>query len=803
MKISEAWLREWVDLNISTQEIGEQLTMLGLEVDAIYPAAGDFEKVIVAEVKATSEHPEADRLTLCSVSDGDDEFQVVCGAANVRPGLKVALATCGARLPNGMKINKSKLRGQVSNGMLCSAEELGLDEKSSGIIELPADAPVGSDLRAYLMLDDNIFDIDLTPNRADCFSVAGVAREMAAKNNLLLQQPEIRALSNSIPDSLDINIHASHACPRYLGRIVRGINQLAETPLWMRERLRRAGVRCLHPVVDILNYVMLELGQPMHAFDLQVIAGAVQVRNAEAGEKLVLLNGQEVELQDDCLVIADDTKALALAGIMGSDGSAVNAETTDLFLESAYFAPDLLANKARRFGLSSDAAQRYERGVDPNLAEIALDRACALLVAIVGGEFGSVITRENCEHLPQIQGIKFQPSKVQKLIGVDIPESAMHTILKSLGMEIERLDECWLVTPPSYRFDIKLDVDLVEEVVRLYGFDKIQPVMPRAVVKAGKISALERIAMRASEHFISRGYRETISYSFVDPEIQELFYPEVEAKKLLNPISPEFAVMRIGMWPGLIASMIHNVHRQQSGVKFVETGVVFRSVNDIFQEESVFAGLISGSYGQLNWNEVAGKFDFYDMKGDLESLFLRLALQNVEFRKTQHAALHPGKSAEIFIAGKSAGLIGSLHPSLLDTLDLTDEVILFEVSLANLDNSARRIYKTVSKYPQTRRDLSLLVPKGVCAMDLEKTVVNAVPNEYLKSFDIFDVYVGANIPNDKKSIALSLLLQDDNATLVDEKINEIIDLVLHKLVSKHDVVLRSITVNASKMSAQY
>lgn len=792
MKISEAWLREWVSPNKTTQEIGDQLTMLGLEVDSIYPAAGSFDKVIVAKVIATSKHPEADRLTLCSVSDGTDEFQVVCGASNVRPDLVVALATCGAKLPSGMKIKKSKLRGEVSNGMLCSADELGLDDKSSGILELPADACIGQDLREYLNLDDNIFDIDLTPNRADCFSVAGVAREIAAKNNVNLQPPKIQLIENTINDTLDVSIHETKACPRYVGRIIRGVNSNADTPLWMQERLRRAGLRCLHPVVDILNYVMLELGQPMHAFDLSAINGAVQVRNARQNEKLLLLNGQEVQLQKDCLVIADDDKALALAGIMGGDSSAVNADTTDIFLESAYFTPEFLANKARSFGLSSDASQRYERGVDPNLAKCAMDRACELLIATIGGEVGPISTQENYAELPQSKPIKFQPHKVKKLIGIDISEDTMQATLKRLGMQLEITDMHWLVTPPSYRFDINLEVDLVEEVTRLYGFDKIQSTMPKFDVKAGKISELESTAQRAAEYLACRGYRETISYSFVDPEVQELLYPGIQAKKLLNPISPELAVMRVGMWPGLIASMVHNVHRQQSGIKFVETGVVFKPINDSFHEESVLAGLISGSYGQLNWNEVAGKFDFYDMKGDLEALFSRFSIQDVKFMKTEHAALHPGKSAEIFINGDSAGLIGVLHPSLLDALDLNDDVIVFEVSLAKLVTSTRRVYQTVSKYPQTRRDLSLLVAKDLCVADIEQVVIDVVPNGYLKDFDIFDVYVGPNIPSDKKSIALSLVLQDDNATLVDEKINEIMDLVLNNLIESYNVVLRSI-----------
>ena len=676
--------------------------------------------------------------------------------------------------------------------MLCSVEELGLDDKSSGIMELAEDAPLGMDLREYLRLDDNIFDIDLTPNRADCFSMLGVAREIATKNNLQLHTPVIEDTVESIQDALSISIHEQESCPKYAGRIIRGINAHAHTPVWMQEKLRKAGIRILHPVVDILNFVMIELGQPMHAFDLNVIKGAIQVRSAHKSEKLTLLNGQDVDLQEDCLVIADDENALALAGIMGGESSAVNDDTTDIFLESAYFTPAKIANKARRFGLSSDASQRYERGVDPELVEKAMRRATSLIVEIVGGQVGPISKQLSVKNIPTPSPILFAPSKVKKLIGIDIPESEMQTTLQNLGMQVAKQDDTWHVTPPTYRFDMNLEVDLVEEVTRVYGFDKIAANMPKAEAKAGRVSEYEQAAMSAAEHFANRGYRETISYSFVDPEVQEILYPGVIAKKLVNPISPELAVMRVGMWPGLIAALIHNMHRQQNGVKFVETGVVFKPSEDGYQEESVISGLISGSYGELNWSEVSGKYDFYDLKGDLQALFTKFALRNIEFVKTEHAALHPGKAAQILLAGEQIGIMGVLHPSLLDALDLTSEVVMFEMSLKALLRRERLVYQTISKYPQTRRDLSLLVPKEVCAADLQKVVVDVVPESFLKGFDIFDVYIGKNIPSDKKSVALSLLLQDDKATLVDEQINEIMDLVLSKLVSEHNVTLRSI-----------
>lgn len=793
MKISESWLREWVNPALSTQEIANQLTMLGLEIDSIGKAALDFTGVIVAKVIATCKHPEADRLTLCTVDDGKEHIQVVCGASNVRPNLKVALATCGAILPNGLNIKKSKLRGEVSNGMLCSVSELGIDEKSSGILELPEDAPIGIDLREYLKLNDSIFDIDLTPNRADCFSVLGIARELSAKNNLDLHKPSKTIVKENIIDVLSVTVKEPEACPKYVGRIIRGISVTSETPMWMKECLRRSGLRCLHPVVDVLNYVMLEYGQPMHAFDMQKITGSIQVRYANSNEKIVLLNSENVNLENDCLVIADDEKALALAGIMGGEDSAVTHTTTDIFLESAYFAPSIIVNKARRFGLSTDASQRFERGVDPELTERAIERATSLIQQISKGEAGPIVKKINNKYIPEHSRINFNPSKVANLIGININLSSMQNILERLGMQVEINEDCWLVTPPSYRFDIALEVDLIEEITRVHGFDKVEPIMPVVQIKSGNVCPNENLIENATMHFASRGYREAISYSFVSPDVQELFYPESKVKKLINPISPELSVMRVGLWPGLVASMIHNIYRQQNGIKLVETGVVFKQnpENSEFEEEAVIAGLICGSYGELNWSEKSGKFDFYDMKGDLEALFIKFSLTDVSFIKAIHPALHPGKSAEIIINNKPVGFVGALHPNLLDALELTNEVILFELSLQALQHARTVIFHPISKYPQTRRDLSLLVDNTISARDLEKTTFEMVPNEYLKSFDIFDVYVGQGVPPGKKSVAISIALQDDNATLVDEKINAIMDALLAKLMHEHKVILRS------------
>ncbi|MDF1758557.1 MAG: phenylalanine--tRNA ligase subunit beta [Legionellaceae bacterium] len=792
MNICESWLREWVNPALTTKEISTQLTMLGLEVDSVNPVAGEFNKVIVAKVIDTRKHPEADKLTLCDVDNGETTLQIVCGAANVRKGLMVALATVGAKLPGGMKIKKSKLRGEESLGMLCSATELGLDDKCDGILELPDDAPIGIDIREYLLLNDNVFDIDLTPNRADCLSILGVAREIAAKNNLPLKDiPQDKSLV-SIQDVRDVNLVASKACPQYAGRIVTGININAITPLWMKERLRRGGIRPLHTVVDIMNYVMLEIGQPMHAFDLSSINGKITVRFAEKDEEIELLNGQNIKLSEDVLVIADDKTPLAMAGIMGGDESSVKDLTTDIFLESAYFNPVTMANIARRYGLNSDASQRYERGVDPSLQVQALERATCLILEIAGGSAGPVQFVSEPTHLPKFSDVKFNPEKVLRLTGVEVDTDSMQQMLESLGMGVSKDENEWVVSVPTHRFDISLDVDLVEEIIRLYGFDNIPNDTLKTLLQKGNANNSESLVLQLRHKLVDRGYFETISYSFVDPSLQEELYPNLKALKLVNPISEELSVMRVGMWSGLLASMIHNLNRQQSGIKLFEAGDVFQKIDGKLSEQQCLAGLITGEYGALNWGEVNGKYDFYDMKGDIQSLFSSMHHHDLVFKKTEHEALHPGKSAKIYIGSKEVGIIGVLHPRFMDAFDITDEVMLFEISLSAIVKESRVTYQPISKYPQTRRDLSLLVDDNVSAMQIEDVVRSVIEPSWMKSFDIFDVYIGDSIPENKKSLAISLTLQNDSRTLIDEEINDIMDKILDKLAKDYAVELRSL-----------
>ncbi|MDP1603097.1 MAG: phenylalanine--tRNA ligase subunit beta [Legionella sp.] len=791
MKVSENWLREWVNPALDSQQLASLLTMAGLEVDAINPVAGIFEQVIVAQVINVTSHPQADKLSLCEISTGKDALlKVVCGAQNVRPGLKVALAQIGATLPDGLVIKESQLRGELSEGMLCSAAELGLQDSAEGIIELDDDAPIGMNFREYLSLDDKVLDIDLTPNRADCLSVIGVAREIAALSQLPLRAAPGEIVAPEIDEQKTIQLQAKEACPHYCGRIIKNINSGAITPLWMRERLRRSGIRSIHPVVDVTNYVMLELGQPLHAFDLNKLHGDIIVRYGRDNEFLELLDGQEVALKDNVLVIADSKTPLAIAGVMGGASSAVNETTVDVFLESAWFNPITIAGVARSYGLFTDSSQRFERGVSPELQLMAMERATTLLLEIAGGQAGPLTEAVDASHLPRRTPVSFNPAKVKQLTGLDINEATMTQMLQGLGMSVTKSDPLWEVTIPAHRFDVRLDVDLIEEIIRLHGYDKIPGDKMITTVQAGVINPLESLSLRLNHFFTARGYHEAISYSFVDPELQDVLYPEAQALTLLNPISSELSRMRVGMWPGLLASMIYNVHRQQVAIKFFENGVIFELSDGKIVEHACFGGLLTGESGVMSWNEGTRKYDFYDLKGDLQALFSSLSLKDVAFESAEHVALHPGKSAKISIDNQPVGWCGVLHPRIAEALDLHDEVILFELKLEPLLSANTPRYQQISKFPQIRRDLSLLVDENITVAQLQKAVQETVHHNWLKSFDVFDVYTGESIPAGKKSLAVALTLQDANRTLVDHEINDVISAIIKKLGDEFAITLR-------------
>jgi phenylalanyl-tRNA synthetase beta chain len=805
MRFSEAWLREWVNPPLSTDAVVAQLTMAGLEVEATEPAAGEFSGVVVGEVLALAPHPEADRLRVCQVAAGGEApLTIVCGAPNVEVGMKAPLAVQGAVLPGGLKIGKSKLRGVESFGMLCSAKELGFDDGQSGLLALPKDAPVGADLRDYLQLDDTIIELNLTPNRADCLSVEGVAREVALLNGIDLAPSASPANPVGSGATLPVALDAPEACPRYLGRMIQGVNRAAPTPLWMRERLRRSGIRSLGPLVDVTNYVLLELGQPLHAFDAAKLQGGIRVRHGLPGEKLLLLNGQEITLDADVLVIADESRALALAGIMGGEQSAVGDDTQDIFLECAFFTPHLIMGKARRYGLSTDSSHRFERGVDPKLQTRAIERATQLLLDIVGGAAGPIVEAVAEAHLPKREPIVLLKERVAKRLGVAIPDGQVAGLLSRLGMALEpwqegwdasltpRLEsrhDGWRATPPSFRFDVAIEADLIEEIGRVYGYNNIPKRNPGTRMELRPVSEARLDIERAKDVLVDRGYQEAITYSFVEPAMQAKVEPLLEAIALKNPISAELAVMRTGLWCGLLDAALKNLNRQQSRVRLFEAGLRFTRRDGAIVQEKSLAGLALGGAHEEQWGEKARHLDFFDVKADVEAL-LRLAGHEgvAEFASARHPALHPGQCAEIRLDGQALGLIGLLHPKLEKELGFEARVFLFELDQDRLLERAIPSFKPLSKFPQVRRDIALLVDESTTAGSLAGHVKKHSP--LIRQVLVFDVYQGQGIEAGRKSVALGLVVQDDAETLTDARVDGLIAEVLASLAHEFNAKLR-------------
>lgn len=794
MKFSELWLREWVNPAISSEELSEQITMAGLEVDGVEPVAGEFNGVFVGEVVECGQHPNADKLRVTKVNVGGERLlDIVCGAPNCRKGLKVAVATIGAVLPGDFKIKAAKLRGEPSEGMLCSFSELGISEDHDGIIELPADAPIGTDIREYLKLNDNAIEISVTPNRADCLGIIGVARDVAVLNKLTLNVPAMDAVPAAIHDTFPITVEATDACPRYLGRVVKGINVKAATPLWMREKLRRCGIRSIDPVVDVTNYVLLELGQPMHAFDLNRLEGGIVVRMAKEGEKLTLLDGNEATLAADTLVIADQQKALAMGGIFGGEHSGVNEETQDVLLECAYFNPLSITGRARRQGLHTDASHRYERGVDPALQAAAMERATRLLIDICGGQAGPVIDVTNEATLPKRATITLRREKLDRLIGHHVEDAQVTDILERLGCKVSFANDTWKAVAPSWRFDMEIEEDLVEEVARVYGYNNI----PNVPVKADLIMTSHREAnlplKRVKTMLVDRGYQEAITYSFVDPKVQALLHPAEEALILPSPISVEMSAMRLSLWSGLLSAVVYNQNRQQSRVRLFETGLRFvpdTAANLGIRQDVMLAGVIAGNRYEEHWNLERQVVDFYDLKGDLEAILdLTGKLDDVQFKAETNPALHPGQSAAIYLAGKRVGFIGVVHPDLERKLDLNGRTVVFEIEWEAL--AERRIpqAREVSRYPANRRDIAVVVAENVPAEDIlaecKKVGVNQVVG-----VNLFDVYRGKGVAEGYKSLAISLVLQDTTRTLEEEEIAATVAKCVEALKQRFQASLR-------------
>jgi len=790
MQFSEKWLREWVSPELDMAAFGHQLTMAGLEVDAIVPVAPPFQGVLVGEVLDVVPHPDADKLRVTKVSTGNETLQIVCGAANVRIGLRIPVATVGAELPGGLKIKQAKLRGVESFGMLCSVAELGLAESAEGLMELPADAPVGASIRDYLQLDDNMVELGITPNRGDCLSLRGLAREAGVLNRLSVCAPEIAPVQAVHEEVLAVTLTAPEACPNYVGRVIRKVNAAAETPLWMIEKLRRAGLRSISPIVDVTNYVLVELGQPMHAFDKARLEGGIEVRMARAGESLELLDGQTVTLRPDTLVIADSQKPLAMAGIMGGQGSAVSADTRDIFLESAFFAPLAAAGKARSYGLHTDSSHRYERGVDFRLQTVAMERATALIVSVCGGEPGPLTMAQADSHLPERAPITLRAARIQRLLGFAMPAAEVEDILGRLGMTVAAQAEAWQVTPPSWRYDIAIEVDLIEELARIHGYNNLPITAPRADVRLAPQSETAISEARLKRLLVDLGYQEAITMSFVEPGLLAKLDPSVTPLALANPLSADLAVMRTTLWAGLLKAVQHNQNRQQPRVRLFETGLRFVPTAEGLQQERMLAGVVTGALHAELWSHIKKDIDFFDIKGNIERVVALLgASDRVGYKASTHPALHPGQTAEVVMNGQSVGWVGALHPSLLSDLGLSGPVYLFEVCLERISEGRLPSFTELSRFPEVRRDIAMLCDRRIPAADLLEEARDAAGVE-LRDCRLFDVYEGQGVTEGQRSLAIGMVWQHPGRTLQEEEVQARVDAVVERLKARFGVSLR-------------
>ncbi|KPA52220.1 phenylalanine--tRNA ligase [Photobacterium leiognathi subsp. mandapamensis] len=794
MKFSESWLREWVNPAVNSEELAHQITMAGLEVDGVEAVAGEFTGVKVGQVVECAQHPDADKLRVTKVDVGAEELlDIVCGASNCRQGIKVAVATVGAVLPGDFKIKKAKLRGQPSHGMLCSFTELGIDVESDGIMELAEDAVLGTDFREFLGLDDVTIDVDLTANRADCLSIAGLAREVGVLNRAEVTEPQFEIVAPTAADTIAIDVKAPAACPRYLGRIIRNVNVQAETPLWMQEKLRRCGTRSIDPIVDITNYVLLEMGQPMHAFDLAKIDGGIVVRMAEQGEKLTLLDGNEAELNDNTLVIADNKQALAIAGIFGGEFSGVNSETKDVLLECAFFAPDAIRGRARSYGLHTDSSHRFERGVDATLQTKAMERATALIIEICGGEVAPIVEAESEADLPKAATIELRRTKLDRLLGHSIASEEVVEILTRLGCDVETTDAGWKAVAPAWRFDMAIEEDLVEEVGRIYGYNKIPNQSPVAALSMNTHKEANLPLKRVRDLLVDRGYQEAITYSFVEPEQQKLIVPEIEPLILPFPISAEMSAMRLSLWTGLLNTVVFNQKRQQPRVRLFEAGLRFipeESAENGMRQEMMLAGVIAGNRSDEHWDIATNTVDFFDLKGDLEAILELTANEAAfSFKAAKHPALHPGQSAAIVVDGKEVGFIGTVHPELERKFGLNGRTIVFEIEWAAINSRMLPEAVVVSKFPANRRDIAVVVNEDVAAGDVV-AACRANGGELLTDVNLFDVYTGKGVEEGNKSLAIALTLQSAERTLEEADIASAVEAIVAALAEKFGASLR-------------
>ncbi len=776
MKFSENWLRDWVNPPLSSVELEHLLTMAGLEVEAVEAVAPAFSNVVVAEVLEVVKHPNADRLNVCQVNVGEAQpLNIVCGAANVAVGVKVPCARIGAVLPGNFAIKQAKVRNVESFGMLCSQKELGLAEESQGLWLLPSDAPVGKTLREYLDLDDKAFTLKLTPNRSDCSGISGIAREVAALTGAPLKSLEIQSQPVTLSEQFPVQVADATACPLYCGRLVRGVNAAAATPAWMLRRLERSGLRGISAVVDITNYVLLEMGQPLHAFDVARLSGGINVRRARKGEELPLLNGLTVRLDDELLVIADDSRALALAGIMGGQGSGVETTTRDVFLESAFFHPDAIAGRARRFGLATDSSFRFERGVDFAATRQALERATQLVLEICGGSAGPIT--EVRGELPKRHDIALRRSRVARVLGIELSNAQISGLLKRLQFAFTANGDDFRVTPPSFRFDLSIEADLVEELARLHGYDNIPALAPQAAFTMLPYTELQRPLARIRQMLVSRDYQEIVGYSFVEEQIERDLCGNEDPVVLQNPIASTMAVMRSSIIGGLVGALRYNLNRSQARVRLYEIGACFAQTNDGYGQSQRLSCMAYGAASPEQWGVAARPVDFFDAKADVEALF---APQPLQFVAAAHPALHPGRSAQIHLNGKAIGWIGELHPQWQQKYEMAQPAIWFEVELGALTRSAVPRMREIAKFLPVRRDLAVVVDENAVTQDLLDAVMDAsVPS--LAEISLFDVYRGKGVEKGKKSLAFRVLLQDTQKTLTDSEIEASIALLVDAL----------------------
>ena len=791
MQFSESWLRSLCNPALNTQELCHLLTMAGLEVEEMTPVAAAFSDVVIGHILTAEKHPDADRLKLCSVDVGSGTpLQIVCGAPNAAVGLKVPCALVGAKLP-GMDIRRAKVRGIESSGMLCSARELGLSQDHEGLLVLPVDAPVGKSIREFLDLEDTLITLKLTPNRADCLSLMGIARELSALTGSPVNTPVLTTIAARNQDVRQVVLDAPDACPRYCGRIVRGVNAKAPTPEWLKRRIERSGLRAISALVDITNYVMLELGQPLHAFDNSQLDGAIHVRYPAPGEQLKLLNEQVVTPSADTALIADDTKPLALAGIMGGEHSGISDATTDLFLESAFFTPVAIAGKARTFGFSSDASHRYERGVDFELQARAIERATELIVDICGGTPGPVVETVSHAHLPQRPAVTLRPQRANQVLGITLEIGQMAAMLSGLGLQVEQINGTLHVTPPAARFDIAIEEDLIEELARLYGYDNVPSNPPTARLGMMPAGETQRSPMSLRHLVAERGYHETVNYSFVEAGWESDFAANLNPIVLANPIASQMGVMRSTLFGGLIAALGTNLRRQNTQVRLFEIGRCFLRSKNIdavagFTQPLRLGGLAAGSAQPEQWGTATRAIDFFDVKADIEALFQP---RQVTCQPAQHPALHPGRSANIMIDGHVVGVFGELHPRWVQKYELAKAPVLFEIELAALQQHPFPKFAERSKFPFVIRDLALVVQQSQTLQPLLDCLQKAAP-AIVKHLELFDVYQGKGLEENQKSLAFHIVMQDTQRTLEDAEVDVAMSALLVAVEREFGALLR-------------